>query len=228
MSRSSFRGLRSGLVFLVVLVIGTGVAQAGPPLICHPVDIGDADSLPTITSGWQVWKAKYDVRSLVDDTLSLLGPSTPVLVRMETIRRATVHGKKDPRVLEKLLAALETRVREAKESGWNDSLALFDLGYFIEALNQYSWMLKTHLEGMGRSGYALVEQAIEASGGDPEMEFAAALISVHPKRPRSEQHLRAAVDGAREGSLLADNLVTHFGERGTTLDDLRTRIASKR
>src|SRR6202048_1030313 len=77
----------------VVLLIAAP-AVAGPPLICHAVDIGAAESLSWTSSGWNLsGQENYDVSHLVPDTLALLGPSTPVLVRMETLRRATLRSE---------------------------------------------------------------------------------------------------------------------------------------
>src|SRR2546423_1165778 len=63
-------------------------------------------------------------------------------------------------------------------------------------------------------GYASVVKAIELTGGDPEIEFAAAVITSQPERKGHHEHLQNAVAGAREGSLLAKNLTSHFGDRG--------------
>lgn len=213
--------MRRTVALMMALGFTAGIAQAGPPLICHPMDIGDAVSLPGQGSDWRVYKSEYDVRGLVDDTLALLRPSTPVLVRMETIRRATVHGKKDPAALVELLGRLESRASEDGARGVADALALFDLGYFVEALEQFRWELRNRAIDTGVDGYATVERAIELAGGDPEMEFAAALISLAPERPRHERHLTAAIEGARDGSLLAKNLIRHFSHRGATLAELR-------
>src|SRR4029077_2629159 len=52
-------------------------ALAGPPLLCHPFDIGTARSLPWTGPGWFDAKPDYHLDSLVADTEALLGPSTP-------------------------------------------------------------------------------------------------------------------------------------------------------
>lgn len=205
---------RFGLLLTPAIVLAASVtaALAGPPLLCHPLEIGDAESLPGNGSDWRVYKTEYDVENLVEDTLSLLTPGTPVIVRMETLRRATLHGKKDPQVLGQLLEGLNARVAGAEEAGRPDELAVFDAGYLTATINQFSKGFRTHVRGMGRDGYALVELAIELAGYDPEMEFAAALISVYPRRAGHEQHLQTAVAGGRDGSLLARNLANQFGE----------------
>src|SRR5258706_4459854 len=73
------------------------VSQAGPPLICHTIEIGQAKSLPWISHSWNLSGGEnYDTKNLVRDTLEILAPGTPVLVRMETLRRATLYARKDP------------------------------------------------------------------------------------------------------------------------------------
>jgi len=49
-------------------------ALAGPPLLCHPFDIGAARSLPMARGGWQAVDPTYDVLRLVADTLAILSP----------------------------------------------------------------------------------------------------------------------------------------------------------
>src|SRR5690349_3238185 len=83
-------------------------ALAGPPLICHPFDIGGAKSLPW--SGGKDWSdadPSYDVAHLSEDTLALLKPGVPVLVRMETMRRAAIYAARQAGLAEDLLARLE-------------------------------------------------------------------------------------------------------------------------
>ena len=58
-------------------------ALAGPPLLCHPYDIGNAKSLPWVgEKSWSEGQPDYKLENLVRDTEALLTPSTPVIVRM--------------------------------------------------------------------------------------------------------------------------------------------------
>ena len=57
-------------------------ALAGPPLLCFPFEIGTARSLPMASGSWRATDPAYNVAHLVDDTLALLTPQTPILVRM--------------------------------------------------------------------------------------------------------------------------------------------------
>ena len=71
----------------------------------------------------------YDIKKLVADTTAVLTPDSPVLTRMENLRRATIYAMRDPVVAEQLLKALMTRAL----STTNDGGAWFDAGYLIEA-----------------------------------------------------------------------------------------------
>src|SRR5260370_8039716 len=91
------------------------VAQAGPPLICHTIEIGQAKSLPWISHSWNLSSGEtYDTKNLVRDTLEILGPDAPVLVRMETLRRATLYARKDPVAAKQLLPRLHARAPSAE------------------------------------------------------------------------------------------------------------------
>jgi hypothetical protein len=202
----------------VVLLIAAP-AVAGPPLICHAVDIGEAESLPWTSSGWNLsGHENYDVSHLVGDTLALLGPSTPVLVRMETLRRATLYAQQRASVTKELLFRLEARTRENPK----DALAAFDFGYLVECYRQASWLhqhtdwLKSPGDATGANlamkidGYEWVRKAIALGGNDPQMEFAAALMSTDGARSEHDRHLQNAMAGAKADAMLARNLASRF------------------
>jgi hypothetical protein len=212
-------------------------ALGGPPLICHPIEIGGAKSLPwNNVNEWRSIKSDYDLNRLIDDTLALLTPETPVLVRMETLRRATVYAVwakrdrevgyevKNQKIADDLLARLMDRVRENVRTNRSTAAALFDAGYLTSCYQQAGYHSdfkpSTKLEG-----YHMVRKAAGA-GGNAEIEFAAALISQHPPQPAHREHLQKAIAGAGDGSLLARNIVKHFGKPGQSLADLRAQVAS--
>jgi hypothetical protein len=97
------------LASAVVSVLVSSPALAGPPLVCFPFEIGNARTLPMGGNGWHSVDPAYDVTRLVDDTLTLLQPETPVLVRMETLRRATIYVASDSVRATALLNALKER-----------------------------------------------------------------------------------------------------------------------
>lgn len=236
MKRSKQGSLVLGLTILAGILAIPQAALAGPPLICHPFDIGGAKSLPWMggdrQSGrdWRGVDPNYDIGRLVEDTLALLTPEQPVIVRMETLRRASVYGAwalrdrkvgysvKDEKVARELLDRLLARAKDAEAKGKQDALAWFDAGYLAETYRQAGLTIDV-------KGYDLVVKAIALRGQDSEMEFAAAIITEGGPSKTHREHFQKAVNGAADGSLLAKNLVLHFGERGATIADLKTKAA---
>jgi hypothetical protein len=202
---------------LGALVCGMGVAEAGPPLICHAFDAGKAPLLPwTPGDGWNSPDRAYDVQRLTADTLRLLTPDAPILARMENLRRATIYAAQDRRSAAELMSALLSRAMTSAAKDVRDPLAWFDAGYLIESYRQAShvykwdmlsnsersaWTLRTEPEGT--DGYAFVRKALQLAGSNPEMEFAASLMR---EGPASTEHRQRATAGAKAGSLLAKNL----------------------
>lgn len=149
-------------------------ALAGPPLLCVPFDIGAARSLPMGQGGWRAIDATYDVSRLVDDTLALLGPETPVLVRMETLRRATVYTADRPDIATVLLTRLRDRAKMPTPTA---GLAVFDFGYLVETYRQAEPIFKRRIAGIAEiDGYQLVLKA-RALQADASMDYAAKLIA---------------------------------------------------
>src|SRR5205807_6299644 len=127
MTRSMIRSLRFAIAMVATSLLLANVAQAGPPLICHTIEIGQAKSLPWISHNWNLSGGEtYDTKNLVPDTLDILAPGTPVLVRMETLRRATLYARKDTLAAKELLARLHARATYAEASGHSDALAAVD------------------------------------------------------------------------------------------------------
>jgi len=164
----------------VALVLAARPALAGPPLVCFPFDIGTATSLPMGTASWKSVDARYDVAHLVDDTLALLTPATPVIVRMETLRRATVYASTHPAVASALLDAL--RERASKPSA-HPALAVFDFGYLVETYRQAAPIFMSRVAAIDDiDGYQLVLKA-QALQRDDTMSRAAQLIVDGRPRP---------------------------------------------
>jgi hypothetical protein len=202
-------------VLVLAAMLSSSLCLAGTPLICHPYDIGTAKSLPGSDGDWKGVNPAYDRTNVVRDTLELLRPETPIIVRMETLRRAAIYATagmrgwsdksgftaEDRANTSALLAKLQERARSA--NGPARALALFDAGFFTETLRH---------TGVDRSlnGYDTLLQALELRGPDPEMEFALALATSWPRQGAHQQHLARARAGARSGSLLAINLASHF------------------
>jgi len=205
------------------------LALAGTPLICFPFDIGNARSLPWIQDrGIGSPHGGYDSSRLAADTASLLAQDTPVIVRMETLRRAALYSAKNADAGRRLLESLKARAEAGKAA--RQGLAVFDYGYYKATMAQLN-AEKAYATGTTgtNQGYDLVREAMQLRGGDPEMEFAAAVITLWPKRPQHAEHLRNAVAGAQGDDLLAANLSSHFPSLGLTPADLRNgKIASSK
>ena len=194
---------------VVVSVLVSSPALAGPPLVCFPFEIGNARTLPMVANGWRSIDPTYDVTRLVDDTLSLLRPETPVLVRMETLRRATIYAASDSVRATALLNALKERasVPQAKVG-----LNVFDFGYLVETFRQARPIFAAAIPAIdGIDGYQLVLKA-HALQGDPAMQFAAAVITEGNSATRSESrgHLAQAKALADTDRTLALNISKHF------------------
>ena len=202
---------------LVATVVTARPALAGPPLLCHPFDIGSAASLPwSGASSWFDGTGDYRLSNLISDTESLLGPSTPVIVRMETLRRASIYASRDPRVAAALLDRMIARADTAKNAGRTDALALLDAAYVTEALRQIAAIggisgSKQHVGAIrellrGRDGWALMTASLAARPDDPALQFAAALIAADKNRAAYTEHAQRARAGAGKDALLARNL----------------------
>ena len=205
----SLRRVLAALLFSSLLPL---VVHAGTPLICHPYAIGNAKSLPG--GDWKGTDPTYDGANLVRDTLALLTPDTPVIVRMETLRRAAIYAtanmrgwtKSTPYTIEdrKIAGDLldQLRARTASATDRSRGLALFDLGFFTETLRQ------TNLDPV-LNGYDLLLKVAELRPNDPDVQFALALASSWPKRKEYATHMAQVSAGAKPGTLLAANLQSH-------------------
>ena len=198
------------LAVLSLLFVATP-AFAGPPFYCHVFDNGGAKSLPwtTATRDWD-GRVEYDISNVVADTNALLTPTTPVLVRMETLRRASLYASRDRHVAERLLASLMSRVQDAAHA---DALAWFDAGYVVEAFSEIEQFDVRTKHGASRetltgitesmNGRAMIEKSLVFRPADASIEFALGLLS---RAPESEAHFRKARVAAQQDALLASNL----------------------
>ena len=210
---------------LASLTLFLGVALAGPPLICHTFDIGPAKSLPWASSGWNLTgKETYDTSKLASDTVKILASDSTVLVHMETLRRATLYARTNPAAAKELFNTLSAAMKSAT-SGPPPALYYFDIGYLAESYKQ--WLDQDSNPARGIDGYALVQQALQLRGDDPQMEFAAALVTLTGPASTHDQHVRKAKAGAKNDPLLARNLSTHFmGTQGQTTAEVLTKPAA--
>jgi hypothetical protein len=205
-------------------------ARQGPPLVCHPFEIGDARSLAFGKDAFDAKKG-YDPRAVVADTLEILKTERSVLVRMETLRRATVYMQGHEAEATGLLAKLAWKALDAEAradqgtSGDGRADSWFDAAYFAGSLSQLGidigWKPGV---ADGIVGYAWMKQALALSKGDPEMEFAAAIMTLPAMRDNRrdpfEGHVRRAAAGTAADPLLAKNLKAHMANYGESLDQI--------
>ena len=208
--------IRSAVLSLALVALATP-AVAGPPLLCHPYDTGNARSLPWDgTRGWSGDLPDYELERLIADTDALLTPSTPVIARMETLRRASLHASRDRAIARELLTRLVARAKAADAKGAPDALAWLDAAYVAGAFHQIS-MLGNNAgfrdravaarEALGDlDAYALVQRSIAARPEDPALHFAAALIASDRNRDAYRTHADRARKGVRQDALLARNI----------------------
>lgn len=211
---------KPSLLFCIALSLLYWVANsawAGPPLLCHPFQVQGQPSLPW-GSGWNRPSAEFDLRQLGARTQALLSADTPVIARMETLRRAAIYASADAQALSELSQRLEARV-VAAATAQARALALFDAGYFDETLEDVVRLQGYDMPGIGRvdaaalrrvaarqDGAARIDQAL-AIRPDPAMHFAAALVAgAHQRVDAQQRHARLARVGASGDTLLLRNL----------------------
>jgi len=192
----------ASLASLVLLGLSLAPARYGPPLLCFSFDIGSATSID---------ESAISEADLIPKTLAALDASRDPLVHAETLRRATMAGMRldregaggDVRLRHKLTHQLYDRALRAQLDGTNNSLTLFDIGYFVEAMNQ----------SYGRadvSGLPYLDKVAALDPKDPVVHLVLAAswfmkdTSLFGKggHERSRQEWGLAISLAPEGSLI--------------------------
>lgn len=226
--------------------LGAGFgALAGPPITCHPVAIGQAKSLPWDSGAFSTKKG-YDARGrLVGDVASILKTETEVLVRMETLRRASVYLREESEASRRamgweILGRIMAQALEQEAAGKPSALSWFDAGFLVAAYEQAGVDLGFRAGvGDGITGYAFMTRALEIAGQTKdaqvgEIEYAAAILTIPAMRDRSrrgeqkqrdesvyETHVGRAAQAAKPGSLLETNLAAHLATWGRSLEKVR-------
>jgi len=197
---------------------------AGPPMICHPHITANDPSLPwgADKNVWSFIDTKYDTANLAADTLKLLDSGLPMLSRMETLRRAAVYAEKDAASGLELANRLIARALDAEVKGHPNSQALFDAGYFVESMKQLGPRLKANsLPAI--DGYEWTKRSVPGLQDKLAAEYALGLMQSAGGWPN--EHIRRAVTGAQDGSLLAQNLARRFDR--ATLTEVKRVLAGK-
>jgi hypothetical protein len=209
--------IRRAVLSATLVVAFASPALAGPPLLCHPYDIGNARSLPWDGSrGWSSERPDYKLENLIADTEALLTPSTPVIVRMETLRRASLYASRDRTVAAQLLTRFLSRANAANAKGTPDALALLDAAYIAGAFRQISTLgssggfrerSEAARQALGDTdAYALIQRSVAARPDDASIQFAAALIASDRDRGAYLRHAEKARKGVMTDALLARNI----------------------
>ena len=217
---------RIPVAMLIALFLFVRSALAGPPLICHSFDIGDAKSIPWASHDWNLTGSEnYNTKNLAADTIAILDSDSVVLVHMETLRRATLYARRDPVAAKELVTKLAARADSSANSP-AAALASFDLGYLAECYKQ--WMGKDEPNpAQGLDGYALVKKALQLRGNDPQMDFAAALITLNGPANEHQDYVQKTIAGAKTDALLSRNLLTHFmGPQPETMAEMISRTST--
>lgn len=204
---------------IAATLLFSSVAVAGPPLLCHPFDTGGAASLPWGNGGWNAKDRSYDTARLSADTLRLLAADTPVIARMETLRRAAIYASAEGANVRNLASKLDARIAAAKTPQAR-ALALFDAGYYAETLQDVARLQGYDMPGIGKAdtpairavladgdGSLRIAEALKLRPDDVSLRFAAALVASADRRQQDYVvHARLARAGARGDRLLALNL----------------------
>jgi hypothetical protein len=186
-------------------------ALAGPPMICHAIAIGSAQTLPWADLNYRKGSGSYDLNNLTQDTLTILNSNPSVLVHMETLRRATIYARQDSLIAKQLITRLHARA-ETSSADSTGALAWFDVGYLAETYKQWMGVSEPN-PAKALDGYAWVTKAINLRSSDPEMEFAAALITLNGPERGHDEHVQKAMAGAKTDPLLAQNISSSFGSQ---------------
>lgn len=223
---------RVGLVGLVgrIALVVAALAVAQPAhasfrtRLMDPFDIGAARSLPWSTDAGR-GRADYKIAGLISDTEALLTPNTPVVVRLETLRRAVLYASTDRHLAQRLLNTFLDRARRAEASGAPDALAYLDAAFVNDLFQQIGdhynppfTSLSAQVRGLAGlgDGYGLVQKGLALhSHDDPAYQFGAALIAGVKRLGEAAftEHALAARAGANRDLLLMRNLPRIYADR---------------
>lgn len=209
--------MRTATVFLSLsaVALATSIAVAGPPMICHPVEVGDAGEAECLPWGDKPFKKsrRFRTSELVGRTITALDGSSSALVHLETLRRAALYSDNDADLAGRLIGGLMARALDAEAGSADASLAWLDAGYLAQCYDQLG--VRTGVQyGMadGIVGYAWVRRSLALSPDDAEFEFAAAMMTARAGGTGHEQHVARARKLAAPDSLVSRNLEVHAND----------------
>lgn len=191
----------------VLMTLAAPAAHPGHfPLLIDRLDIGDARSLPWGSGGDPLRGAgDYDRARLIADTEALLGFDVPVIVRMETLRRAVVYARGNPALGTALLERLGSRAADSRRERRPHALIFFDVGYAHALIDEADRMDGTRMSERNLS-QSFLELALEMRPDDPALHFAAARVGDSQRGRLPQEYVKKARDTASRDPLVARNL----------------------
>jgi len=228
--------MKIAITLLLAILFFATSAIAGPPLVCHPFDIGNAKSLPWIGDGWNLTGSEsYDNKNLAADTIAILDSDSTVLVHMETLRRATLYAGKDHLLAKQLLLKLIARANVTGTAGSAAALANFDAGYLAETYKQYQWITKSESNpDTGFDGFALAPPGVliavadaggKQKGGVPVLGGQLRIGSFFQKKPHHRPVTRPGGAHQRRRAFVQRGVARiHATLAGKILGQLRVRV----
>jgi tetratricopeptide (TPR) repeat protein len=161
-------------VALAALAPGANRYFFGPPLLCFPLDIGDAVSIPDPSGPEPRAAALEKPAEFLRRVLAVLDGTNDTLVHIETMRRAsiTIHGlnhdsDKGRAVVAEIELRFVDRALRATLQNPGDALAWLDAGYLLEAI-------RTGSTSNGLSGMEYLEKAASIAPKDASIPLAQA------------------------------------------------------
>ena len=216
---------RRTLAVIASLALLASPALAGPPLLCFPYDIGSAKSLPWGKDPFQKGSG-YDTARVVDDTLALLKTERSTLVRMETLRRATIYIGKDSAKATELLAKISWIAMDGETTGKPTTEAWFNAGFLAATLRQAGCDITWHAgTDKGVDGYAYIKKALTLTPDDAAMHFGAALVAFEHDRDAVKAHMQKALALVEPGSDLARSMEGNHALGAKSIKDLKAQYA---
>ena len=207
------------MLLLRAVNLGSTNKVSMPVLRERMAEAGFTDVRTYVQSGNIVAASKHRseatvARDLHDLIQERFGVDTPVIVRMETLRRAAIYASRDRHVAERLVALVIGRIASVSRPGYPDAMAFFDAAYVIEVLKELQdfapgskvfWARDRAIVAIIRSydARALMEQSAALRPKDGAIQLALALL-LPPDE--AEPHLRRARVIANGDEVLANNL----------------------
>ena len=231
---------RRSIAGALLSIVIAAAAYAGPPIMCNPLEIAKAKSLPMGDGAFECDKG-YNAKNLVADTIKLLDDQPSPIVRMESLRRATVYAgehtdRRDDLARRLAYRALDASCAPDKEQA---AAALFDAGFLATCCGEMGYELEGNPGEQDKiAGYGWLMGALAKLPSDsaqrPEIEFGIA-VAGHPAmhgrnspnvQTRYDAHIRSAAKAAQPGSLLEQNLKIHLIRWGSSLEAERAKAGA--